>query len=152
MRFLLLLALAALPASSRPAVAQITVTPVRDLAFGPVIVGVPTYIGPSHPVRSGQFRLATVAPLRAHLRFTLPARLNGPGGATLPINFNNNDALYVGTAPNSIPESFNPKATKNIQVTANTTILVFIGGTVSPAGNQRHGNYAATITLTVTIL
>ena len=152
MRFILLLALAALPAASRPAAAQITVTPVRDLAFGPVIVGVPTYIGPSHPVRSGQFRI-TAGPLsRVRLRFTLPARLDGPGGATLPIDFNNNDVLHVGTAPNSVPETFNPKATKNIQVTTDTTILLFIGGTVSPAGNQPQGNYAGTITLTVTIL
>jgi hypothetical protein len=29
---------------------------------------------------------------------------------------------------------------------------VFIGGTVSPAGNQRQGNYTGTITFTVTVL
>ena len=44
MRFALLVALGALLAGGTPAVAQITVTPVRDLAFGPVIVGVPTTI------------------------------------------------------------------------------------------------------------
>jgi hypothetical protein len=151
MRFVLLLTLAALSAASRPTAAQITVTPVRDLAFGPVIVGVATHIGPSHPARSGQFRVTTVPPLRVRLRFTLPTRLDGPGGATLPIDFNNNDALHVGTAANSVPETFNPKATTNAQMTTGTTLFVFIGGTVSPAGNQRQGNYAGTITLTVTI-
>ena len=152
MRLILLLALAALPAASRPAAAQITVTPVRDLAFGPVIVGVPTHIGPSHPVRSGQFRVTTLPLVRVRLRFTLPNRLDGPAGATLPISFGSNDALHVGTAPNSVPVTFNPKATRVLQVTTGTTILVFIGGTVSPAGNQQQGNYAGTITLTVTIL
>jgi hypothetical protein len=151
MRFVLLLTLAALSAASRPAAGQITVTPVRDLAFGPVIVGVPTHIGPSHPARSGQFRVTTVSPLRVRLRFTLPTRLDGPGGATLPIDFNNNDALHVGAAANSIPETFNPKATKNVEMTTDATLFVFLGGTVFPAGNQRQGNYAGTITLTVTI-
>ena len=152
MRFILWLTLAALPAASRPAAAQITVTPVRDLAFGPVIVGVPTSIAPSHPVRSGQFRVTTLPSTRLRLRFTLPNRLDGPGGATLPIAFNNNDALHVGSAPNSVPETFNPKATKNVQITTDTTLFLFIGGTVSPAGNQQQGNYAGTITLTVNIL
>jgi hypothetical protein len=69
----------------------------------------------------------------------------------LPIGFANNDALHVGTAPASVPVTFNPKATRTFLVT-DTTILVFIGGTVSPAGTQAPGNYAGTITLTVTIL
>jgi hypothetical protein len=150
MRFTLALSLAAMLAASRPAAAQVTVTPVRDLAFGPVIVGVPTYIGPSHPVRSGQFRVSAPLLSRLQLRFTLPSRLNGPAGATLPINFANNDALQVGTGSNGVPVTFNPQATRNFQMT-DSAILVFIGGTVSPAGNQPQGNYTGTITLTVNI-
>ena len=84
------------------------------------------------------------------LRFTLPTRLDGPAGATLPIDFANNDALNVSTGSGSVPAAFNPKATRNIQITAGD-VLVFIGGTVSPAGNQPQGNYASTITLTVNI-
>jgi hypothetical protein len=151
MRFPWLLVLAALLTASSPAAAQITLTPVRDLAFGPVIVGVPTHIGPSHPVRSGQFQFTAPLLSRVQLRFTLPNQLDGPAGATLPIGFANNDALHVGTAPASVPMTFNPKATRTFVVT-DATILVFIGGTVSPAGTQAPGTYAGTITLTVTIL
>ena len=150
MRFTLLLLWAVLVAAGRPALAQVTVTPVRDLAFGPVIVGVPTYIGPSHPVRSGQFRLTAPLSSRVQVRLTLPNRLNGPAGTTLPIGFANNDALHVGTGPNSVPVTFNPKATRNIQMTE-SAILVFIGGTVSPAGNQAQGSYTGTITLTINV-
>jgi hypothetical protein len=150
MRLVPLVTLAVLTATGRPAAAQITVTPVRDLAFGPVIAGVPTHIGPSHPVRSGQWRVTSLPLLRMRLRFTLPNRLNGPAGATLPISFSNNDGIYVGTAGGSVPTSFNPKATTNISGSINTTTLVFIGGTVSPTGKQPEGNYAGTITLTVT--
>jgi len=152
MPFILLLLVVLVGATRPAAAAQITVTPIRDLAFGPVIVGVPTSIPPSHPVRSGQFRLSAPLLIRARLRFTLPTRLNGPAGATLPISFNNNDAIAVGTAPNSVPVTFNPKATKIFQPILATSMFVFIGGTVSPAGNQRQGDYTGTITLTVTVL
>ena len=152
MRFTLLLVIAALLTASRPATAQITVSPVRNLAFGPVIVGVPTYIPPSHPVRSGQFRVTAPLLSRVRFRFTLPNQLNGPAGATLPISFGNNDAIATGTAPSSVPVTFNPKAAAVFRIVTSTTIYVFSGGTVSPAGNQRQGNYTGTITFTVTVL
>ena len=152
MRFTWLLAAAALAILSRPADAQISVTAIRPLAFGPVIVGVPTSIAPSHPVRSGQFRL--VAPLNRNVRFrfTLPNRLNGPSGATMPISFGNSDAIALGQGPTSVPVAFDPKVQQTFQIVSSTTIFVFIGGRVTPAGNQRQGNYTGTITFTVTIL
>ena len=150
MRFILVLPLAALLAVSHPAAAQITLTPVRDLAFGPVIVGLPSYVGPSHPVKSGQFRLDAPVSSRVQLRLTLPKALDGPAGATLPIDFANNDALHVGAGSGSVPETFNPKGTRNLRITDPTT-FIFIGGTVSPAGSQQQGQYAGTITLTVNV-
>jgi hypothetical protein len=152
MRFTPWLVLVALVVAGRPAAAQISVTPIRDLAFGPVIVGIPTHTPPSHPVRSGQFRLTAPLLTRVRFRFTLPNRLNGPAGATLPISFSNNDGIAVGTGPTSVPVVFNPRATQVFQIVTSTTINVFIGGTVSPAGNQRQGNYIGTITFTVTVL
>lgn len=149
MRFpwLLLLPMFAVP----PLAAQVSVAPIRDLAFGPVIVGVPTTIGPSHPTRSGQFQIAAPLGTRVQIRFTLPNQLDGPTGAQLPITFSNNDALVVGTGSNSAPMTFNPKATRVFQVPGPTT-NVFVGGRVTPAGNQAQGSYAATITLTVMVL
>jgi hypothetical protein len=145
-----LLALLAALVLVRPAAAQITVTPIRDLAFGAVIVGVPSTVGPSHPTRSGQFRITAAVNTKVQVRLTLPAQLAGPAGAQLPIGFSNSDALAVSSAPGSTPETFNPKATRNLQFAGTTTYNVFVGGTVTPAANQRPGNYAATLTLTVT--
>lgn len=152
MRFALLLATATLLAASRPAAAQITVTRVRDLAFGPVIVGVPASIGPSHPVRSGQYRLTAPLLTRVRFRFTLPTRLDGPAGARLPISFSGTDAIAVGSASSSVPVTFDPKVQQTFQIVSSTLIFVFLGGTVTPAGNQRQGNYTGTITFTVTVL
>jgi hypothetical protein len=150
MRFRLLVLVTALFAAP-PADAQVAVTPIRDLAFGPVIVGVPSTVAPNHPTRSGQFRITAPLLSRLQIRFTLPNQLAGPSGAQLPITFGSSDGIIVGTFPGSIPSSFNPKATRNLQVLLGTTYNVFIGGRVTPAANQRQGNYASTITLTVIV-
>ena len=149
MRFVWLLPLAVLFAA-QPVAAQISVAPVRDLAFGPVIPGLPTYIEPSHPTRSGQFRVTAPPLSKVQIRLTLPNQLDGPAGAAMPINFSNNDALHVDAAPNSVPSTFNPKATRNILVT-DRTAFVFVGGTVSPTAAQPQGTYTGTITLTINI-
>ena len=149
MRFRLLVLLAGL-AAAPPAAAQITVTPIRDLGFGSVIVGIPTTVGPSHPTRSGQFRITAPVNTKVQVRYTLPSQLAGPAGDQLPIDFSSNDAVAVGGWSGATPDVFNPKSTRNLQFTGGTLYNVFIGGTVTPAANQRPGNYAATITLTVT--
>ena len=132
------------------AAAQVSITGIRNLTFGPVIVGIPSSIGPSHPTKSGQFRLTAPLNSKVQIRFTLPDALAGPGGAQLPITFGSSDAMAVGTSPGSTPTTFNPKATRNPQFQPSTAYDVFIGGTVTPAGNQQPGSYAATITLTIT--
>src|SRR5688572_9874316 len=149
MRFQLLVLLAALVAA-RSAAAQVSITGIRNLTFGPVIVGVPSSVGPSHPTKSGQFRVTAPLSTKVQIRFTLPDALAGPGGAQLPITFGGNDAMAVGRSPASPPITFNPKATRNPQFAPSTAYDVFIGATVTPAGNQQPGSYAATITLTIT--
>ena len=149
MRFQLLVLLAALVAAPS-AGAQVSIIGIRNLAFGPVIVGVPSSVGPSHPTKSGQFRITAPLNSKVQIRFTLPDALAGPGGAELPITFGSSDAMAIGSAPGSTPMFFNPKATRNPQFQPSTMYNVFIGGTVTPAGNQQPGSYAATITLTIT--
>jgi hypothetical protein len=149
MRFQLIILLAVL-ATAQSAAAQVSITGIRDLTFGPVIVGVPSSVAPSHPTKSGQFRITAPLGSKVQIRFTLPDNLAGPAGAQLPISFGSNDAMAVGTAPGSTPMTWNPKATRNPQFQPSTAYDVFIGGTVTPTGNQSPGNYAATITLTIT--
>jgi hypothetical protein len=148
MRFHLLVLLALVTAPS--AGAQVSITGIRNLAFGPVIVGIPSTVGPSHPTRSGQFRLTAPLNSKVQIRFTLPGQLVGPAGAQLPITFGSTDAMAIGSAPGSTPLTWNPKATRNPQFQPSTSYDVFIGGTVTPAGNQLPGSYTATITLTIT--
>ncbi len=152
MRFSTLAAALVLLASAVPASAQVTVSGIRNLAFGPVIRGVATHVLPSDAIKSGQFRFITAIGNRVRLQFTLPTRLNGPAGATLPISFNTTDGIAVGSGATSVPVTFNPNTAQTYNIVTSTTINVFIGGTVTPAAAQAIGAYTNTITLTVTIL
>ena len=80
-----------------PAAAQITVSGLRDLGFGPVIRGIATHVLPSDAVKSGQFRFVTAIGNQVRIQFTLPTRLNGPSGGRLPISFSTTDAIALGS-------------------------------------------------------
>jgi hypothetical protein len=137
------------PASAR---AQVTVLGDRDLRFGAVTQGVPKYVPPSDPINSGEFEFTATLGSQAQVKFTLPSQLNGPAGATIPIVFGSNDAIEQGTGPGNVPSTFNPKGANVIKMTNTTRMLIFLGGTISPAANQRTGNYSAPVVMTVTIV
>jgi hypothetical protein len=149
MRLSSLAAACALLATATPAAAQITVTGIRNLAFGPVIRGVALHVLPSDAVKSGQFRFVTAIGNVVRISFTLPNRLNGP--ANLPISFSTTDAIALGNGPTSVPVTFNPNTTNTFTVVSSTTINVFLGGTVTPSNTQAFGSYTNTITITVTV-
>ena len=130
---------------------QLTVRPLRNLGFGPVIQGIPKHILPSDAINSGEFDFTATLGNRVMIAFTLPTRLNGPAAATMPISFNTTDAIALGTGPTSVPVTFNPNVTPSFTLVSSNHILVFIGGTVSPTAGQRTGAYTGTITLTITI-
>ena len=132
--------------------AQLTVTGLRDLNFGVVIKGIPLHVLPNDAVKSGEFQFITAIGNRVRLQFTLPNRLTGPGGAQLNIAYNATDAIATGTAPTSVPVTFDPRVAQTFNIVTSTRILVFLGGTVSPTVAQVSGTYTATVTLTITIL
>jgi hypothetical protein len=132
--------------------AQLTVVGLRNLAFGPVIQGIPKSITPSDPVRSGQFEFQVPIGTQIRLQFTLPTRLNGPGAARLNIAFNSTDGIALGQGPTSVPVVFNPNNAQTYNIVSSNRIWVFLGGRVTPTANQATGNYTNTVTLTITVL
>jgi hypothetical protein len=146
------LTLLALGALAPGASAQVVIQGIRDLDFGVVLPGVQSTVAPTDPIRSGQFYFSTPAlGTRVRVRFTLPNQLTSGGGATMPINFRNGDAMIQGTAPSSLPVFFNPNANRNFRMTTSRDANVWLGGTVSPAAGQAVGTYVAPVVLTVTI-
>ena len=131
--------------------AQLTMRAIRDLNFGSVIPGVQTSIPPNHPLRSGEWEFISAIGRTVSISFNLPNRLNGPAGRTMIIRFGPNDGIATGTAPTSVPVTFDPRRTNNFNLVSSARILVFLGGRVQPAGNQQPGTYRNTVTMTVTV-
>jgi hypothetical protein len=151
-RVISLIALLAVPILVRTASAQATVSPIRDLTFGPVIQGIPKHILPNDATRSGELQFIAALGNNIRIAFTLPNKLNGPAGATMPIAFSTTDAFALGTGPTSVPVTFNPNVSNQFQLVSSNRILIYIGGTASAAANQRVGTYTGTITMTITVL
>lgn len=139
-------------AASRGASAQLTVSGLRNLAFGPVIQGVASSVSPNDPVKSGQFEFIVPIGSRVRLQFTLPTRLNGPSGGRLTISFGTTDAVALGQGPTSVPVTFNPNTTQTFNIVSSNRIWVFLGGRVTPTAGQTTGAYTNTVTFTVTVL
>jgi hypothetical protein len=125
-----------------------TVVGLQNLNFGNVIPGVPTTVTPTDAVRAGQFRISGVFIRNVTIGFTLPAVMNGPLGATMPISFGNTDGGFSTVFQANTP--FNPNTPYNETVIFNATIV--LGGRVNPAPTQRGGSYSANIVMTVIFL
>jgi len=150
MRTLLLLA-GALVAGS-PLHGQISVAAVRDLAFGAVAAGVTTTVLPTDPIRSGQWTVTANIGNQVQIKLTLPTRLNGPSGASMPVNFTTGDVFIQANATGSLPEYFNPGGAKVFRFASGTQAFIRLGGRVTPAVGQRTGAYANSALITVTFL
>jgi hypothetical protein len=135
-----------------PASAQVSIAGTRDLRFGFVAVGVPTIVAATDPVKSGQWTLTAPVGTKVQIRVTTPTQLlRTGGGGTMPVSFLNGDVLVQGSWTGAVPESFNPNATKNFQFTGGTQAFLWLGGRVTPAGNQATGPYANTVICTIII-
>lgn len=139
-------------AAARRAEAQLSyVTGQRTLAFGGVMRGVAKHILPGDPIRSGQFEFKAVLNNTVRITFTLPTRLNGPAGATMPVSFSTTDGNLKGQGATSALIVFNPNVANTWNLVSSTTFNVWLGGTVTPAAGQAFGAYTNTISMTVTV-
>lgn len=121
-------------------VAPIDVQAVADLSFGVVLPGVPTQV---LPVDGGAFTVAGAIDQDVIVDFTLPATL-AAGALTMPVSF---DGGYGAGAPDA---ALDPTIDSTLNLGATGGWDVFLGGTVTPAPDQAAGDYAGTVTLTVT--
>ncbi len=147
---------------------------MRDLEFGTIAPGASQTVAPQNAqacagCASGLWQFTNLAsnngvPFR-YVRVTflsLPASLSGPGGATLPLNWTNAARGCVvrngtelgceqGTPVNGAAYSYpinGPAAPAAIQPgTSGRDLLLYLGGTATPAASQRAGNYSGTVTI-----
>lgn len=134
---------------------------VRSLQFGVVVPGTPVTVAANSP-QGGEYRISGVKSRKSvDIAFILPAILTGPGGATIPLNFNGNMAglCEVDTTNNCVASSYftwNPVTTPlyhdtptrlapGRKVYTYDLYSVYIGGTATPAAGQKPGTYTGAI-------
>ncbi|MEX2470803.1 MAG: DUF4402 domain-containing protein [Gemmatimonadota bacterium] len=111
-----------------------------NLDFGQVLPGVPSQV---LPVSGGTFTVSGAADEDVIVDFDLPLVLVD-GALSMPVSF---DAGYGAGAPTT---ALDPSADVTVDLGATGGWDVFLGGTVTPAPDQGAGDYAGTVTLTVT--
>lgn len=121
-------------------VAPIDVQAGVDLDFGVVLPGVPTQV---LPVDGGTFTVAGAINQDVIVTFVLPPVLLA-GALSMPVSF---DGGYGTGAPDT---ALDPTIGSTLNTGATGGWNVFLGGTVTPAPDQAAGDYAGTVTLTVT--
>jgi hypothetical protein len=155
MKFLCLVVCTAGLGAAGPLAAQgrpLTVTAVRNLAFGAVLPGVPQVVPRTDPANSGQFDIKGPNRSQVLLTFILPPTMTGPAGAQMPLAFGSSDAGYSQAQAIGSQVGFDPKQPFTAALSNTGSGSVFIGATAMPITSQRAGPYTATITLTVTVL
>lgn len=137
--------------AAAPAAAQVSVSGVRDLAFGFLTLGVTSTVLPTDPVKSGQWTITAPLGQRIQIRLTVPNQLLGPSSATLPVSFGPSDAFVQGTWTGAVANSFNPGGNVSFRFTGGTQAIVRLGGRTTPAANQQTGSYTNTAVCTITV-
>lgn len=127
-----------------------TLTAVRDLAFGSVLRRVATTVPPV-AANAGAWDVAGSSNAFVSITFTLPATLRNiqaVPGVTLPITFGATSARWCRASNDPTGgTAFSPSvgATGRFGPPPNPTLYIWIGGTVTPGAAQLPGIYTGTV-------
>jgi len=135
----------------------ITLTSLRDLAFGSVPKGAATTVAPG-AANAGAWQVVGNGNAFVSITLTLPSALTNVQavpGVTMPLSFGNTSALWRRATNNpSGATAFNPQVgtTGRLGPPANPSLYIWIGGTVSPSAAQLPGIYVGTIIVSLAYL
>jgi hypothetical protein len=148
---------AAITADAVVVTVGMTITTVRDLAFGTVTKGIATTVAPA-AAGAGHWQVVGNPNAFVTIAFTLPAlltNLQALPGSTMPIAFGATSALWRRANNNPAgATAFDPAlgTVGRFGPTANPTLYIWIGGTVNPAPTAKPGIYQGTVILSLTYL
>lgn len=101
---------------------------------------------------AAQFDIDGETSKEVNLTFTIPSDLihDSDGTTTMPISFSTSDAGHNTGSDPSMATTFDPSTTATTNLGGTSGLLyVWLGGTVSPASNQKAGAYSEDIVLEV---
>jgi hypothetical protein len=120
----------------------------RDLTFGTVLRGIPTVVDPL--VRSaGRWEIRGESNAEVRIDLILPVALTSVSGADLPLSFGSADGAFDVHPVGKSARVFDPQLPLITAFDKRGRLYVFLGGTALPGAMQPAGEYAATMSLTV---
>jgi len=134
-----------------------TITTLRNLDFGQVTKGIATSVLPT-AAGAGEWQVTGNKNAFALVTFTLPTQLTNIQalpGSTMPITFGVTSALWQRATNNPLGATPMDPAVGTVArfgPTANATIYIWIGGTVSPAATAKPGVYVGTVVVSLVYL
>jgi hypothetical protein len=147
---LLLVAGAMLSGFARGEAQFIQVTGIQGVDFGGMVPGISRVVSRTDALSAARFDIKGAGSGRTvELRFSLPAALTGPGGASLPLSYTAGDAGFSAQQSIGGQTGFDPRIPFVATLSASGRGSVFLGCRATPAANQPPGTYSATLTLSV---
>ena len=134
-----------------------TVTKPSDLNFGQVTKGIATSVLPTD-AGAGEWQALGNKNANVQITFTLPTQLTNIQalpGSTMPITFSATSARWRRDVNNaSGGAAFNPAVgtTGRFGPTSNPSLYIWVGGTVTPAGNAKPGVYVGNVIVSLVYL
>lgn len=134
-----------------------TITTLRDLAFGTVIKGVATTVQPV-AANAGEWQVTGSPNAFVTIGFTLPTELTNIQalpGSTMPISFSATSARWRRTTNDPTGGTpFSPVlgAVGRFGPPPSPTLYIWLGGTVDPAPTAKPGIYQGTIVVSLAYL
>jgi hypothetical protein len=98
---------------------------------------------------AGQYDIRGTAGAEVRIEFVLPAVLNAPGGATLPLTFGAADGAYAAQPSLGASVPFDPRLPLVTRLGKSGRLYLRLGGTATPSTSQPSGSYASSVTVTV---
>ncbi len=121
----------------------------QDLTFGIVLPGLPATVSRLDAANSGQYGIRGASRTEVRVELTLPATLDSPGGASMPLQFGAGDGGFSVRPAIGSSQAFDPRVPLVTDLSSSGRLFIWLGGTVLPASSQAQGNYSATIVMTV---
>ena len=134
----------------------------RPLDFGVILPGETRVVIEPRTPSGGEFRIKGLKRRRSgDISFVLPARLTGPGGASIPLSFDGSfaaaceiDATDVCRAASLV--TWNPVVTPVYRYVPSGAdkhdqLDLYLGGVALPAATQPAGRYSGSITVLITV-
>lgn len=121
----------------------------QALDFGELLGGLAQVVAPTDPVYAARIQISGRRQDDVLVSFLLPAALEGPAGAVVPLMFGPGSAGYAPGQDINSQIAFDPAVSSVFTLPNNGRGMIYLGGTALPPAQAVVGAYSATITLTL---